>query len=281
MAADKRLGSPIELPLRRATAPPEAPLPPIPSQTDTRNCNFIKYGSPYDQLGRVFIGFSRSWNGVDAIEFQEGSAVGFVNHCAFESKDLPLEHIVRVSHPNILDFKEIFLCKGNIYFLYWSWGVTLKEIRQLFPVFQLSEVEVAIVCRSVLRALTYLHKDLDICFGELSSTNVLITKEGEVKIAGMGQSLLKRPKSNSTGKARDVQAVCSIARKLLRLDDVAKVRGTIGLLAEDFSGAPPTATADDLLKHPFLQVDVVPWCLAPVHMLYTVARDRKQELGGS
>ena len=49
-------------------------------------------------------------------------------------------------------------------------------------------------------------------------------------------------------KAKDVQAVRNTARRLLRFEELTRVRGTIGLLAEDFAGALPTATADDLLQ---------------------------------
>ena len=34
-----------------------------------------------------------------------------------------------------------------------------------------------------LEGLRYLHKDLDICYGGLTGKNVLITKEGDVKIS--------------------------------------------------------------------------------------------------
>lgn len=66
--------------------------------------------------------------------------------------------------------------------------------------------------------------------------------------AGFGESLLKKPKSSIHSKAKDIQAVCNAARRLLRLGQPTRVRGTIGLLAEDFAGAPPTTTADDLLQ---------------------------------
>lgn len=67
--------------------------------------------------------------------------------------------------------------------------------------------------------------------------------------AGIGESLLKKPKSSMHSKAKDIQAVCNMARRLLRLEQPTRVHGTIGLLAEDFAGAQPTTTtADDLLQ---------------------------------
>ena len=94
--------------------------------------------------------------------------------------------------------------------------------------------------------------------------NVLITKGGNVKIsetgssmmqgladifaAGVCETLLKKPKNGVFSKAKDVQAVRHTAWRLLRLEESTRVRGTVGLLAEDFAGALPTATADDLLQ---------------------------------
>ena len=46
----------------------------------------------------------------------------------------------------------------------------------------------------------------------------------------------------------DIQAVRNIAWRLLRFEELTRVRGTIGLLAEDFAGALPTVTADELLQ---------------------------------
>ncbi|KAF5855996.1 hypothetical protein ETB97_008115, partial [Aspergillus alliaceus] len=63
---------------------------------------------------------------------------------------------------------------------------------------------------------------------------------------GIGNSILRKP--NPLGKSRDIQAVCHIARKLLRVEEAVDVRGITGLLAEDFAGAPPTATAKALLQ---------------------------------
>lgn len=66
--------------------------------------------------------------------------------------------------------------------------------------------------------------------------------------AGINETLLKKPRCNAVNKAKDIQAVRNIAWRLLRFEESTRVRGMIGLLAKDFTGAPPTATADDLLQ---------------------------------
>lgn len=50
------------------------------------------------------------------------------------------------------------------------------------------------------------------------------------------------------GKSHDIEAVCNIALTLLGLSGSVGVRGTMDLLAEDFTGAPSTATVEDLLQ---------------------------------
>lgn len=67
------------------------------------------------------------------------------------------------------------------------------------------------------------------------------------------------PKRSVLSKAEDVQAICNIARRLLGLEEPTKVRGTIGLLAEDFAGAPSTATAGDLFQVKDIE-QINKWC---------------------
>lgn len=63
---------------------------------------------------------------------------------------------------------------------------------------------------------------------------------------GIGRTLFQKP--GLLGKNRDVQDVCSIARLLLEREDSPSTCGPVRLLAEDFIGAPPTATAEALLE---------------------------------
>ncbi|OJJ83543.1 uncharacterized protein ASPGLDRAFT_58636 [Aspergillus glaucus CBS 516.65] len=277
MAPAQKLDPPFDLPVRKSSIIPGTIFPSTPVHKDTGKCEFIKHGSPYDQRDRLFVGLSRSWRGIDAIEFKDGSLVGYISHCNTEGKDIPVYHLSQVSHPSLLIAREIFVARGNVYFCYGHWGITLNEIEQLWPVYQLSEVEVALVCKATLEGLRYLHEDLDICYGGLTGENVLITEGGDVRITSIGESLLKKPKSNIHSKAKDIQAVCNAAWRLLRLERLVRVRGTIGLLADDLAGAPPTATADDLLQHPFLQTSAVSWCLRPVYTLCTIAQGSKQD----
>ncbi|RMJ22821.1 hypothetical protein PHISP_06310 [Aspergillus sp. HF37] len=244
---------------------------PAPPKKHTRQ-GFVKAGSPYNQLGRFFIGLDPAWSGISAIEFAEGAPVSFVSHCVI-GENTGLERVTQPSHRNVLNLKEAFVINNNMFFLYAQWGLTLKEIQKLSPVFQLGEVEVATVCKGILRGLKYIHNTLGISHGNVACSSILITDEGEVKITGIGESMTRERRPQ--GKAEDIRSVCKMVHTLLRLSDATGVRGTMGILAEDFVGVPSTATAEDLLQHPFLQVSAAPWCLRPINILCAIARERK------
>lgn len=94
----------------------------------------MKVGSLYNQLGRFFIGLNPSWSGISAIEFAEGAPVSFVSQCMIEG-NVGVERVTQPSHKNVLSLKEAFVNNNNIFFLYAQWGLSLKEIQELSPVF--------------------------------------------------------------------------------------------------------------------------------------------------
>ena len=53
---------------------------------------------------------------------------------------------------------------------------------------------------------------------------------------------------NPQGKEQDIKSVCDMADMLLGLGDMVGVRGTTGLLAQDFAAAPSTMTVDEMLQ---------------------------------
>ncbi|KAF4182504.1 hypothetical protein CNMCM8694_006752 [Aspergillus lentulus] len=240
MAVTPKLGSPIELPVRGG--PRHMTLP---QSLDVRS-DFVKSGSPYDQLNRFFVGLSPTWGPVSAIEFSEGSHLAYVYQERIEERDLQAEDFKETSHPNLVNLKEVFIAKQNVFFLYDTWGISLEEIQLSSSKFCLGEVEIATISKGILQALKYVHEVLGICHGNVTLSTVLINQEGVVKLADVGSSLIREPRRQQ--KSKDLQAVCSIARSLLRLDETSAIRGTMGLLAEDFTGCSGRATAADLLK---------------------------------
>ncbi|GFG19515.1 hypothetical protein IFM5058_10171 [Aspergillus udagawae] len=208
--------------------------------------DFVKSGSPYDQLNRFFVGLSLTWGPISAIKFSKGSHLAYVYQEWIEERDLQAEDFQETSHLNLVNLKEVFIAKQNVFFLYNSWGISLEEIQQSSLKFCLGEVEIATISKGILQALKYVHKVLGICHGNVTLSTVLINQEGVVKLADVGSSLIREPRRQQ--KSKDLQAVCSIAHSLLRLDETSAIHGTMGLLAEDFTGSSGRATAADLLK---------------------------------
>ncbi|KAE8371413.1 kinase-like protein [Aspergillus bertholletiae] len=268
MVKFRRLASPINLPIHGPKTP--LPLPsisPLLSVSEDKP-DIIRLGSPYDRLDRFFIGLKPTWGGIDAIEFTEGVDVAYVQQRQIQ--DIQPLKFTETSHTNLVNLKEVFVAKKMVYFLYDSWGISLEQIQELSPKLQLGEVEVATICQGILEALQYVHTVLGISHGHVSLPNILITRDGTVKLANIGESMIQG--SGQDRKENDIQAVCAIARLLLGLDTTSGLRGTIGFLAEDFTGAPKTITATGLLKHAFLQIGAGPWCLRPLNILCTLAR---------
>lgn len=150
MASGKKLDSPIELPDRRRTVLPVLSCFPMPPARDCKYPGFVKEGSPYDRIGRFFVGFKGTWNGISAIEFKEGRPVAFISQCSIVGKDAQLKCLTKALHPNILSLREVFFSKDTIFFIYEQWGITMSQIQGLSPEFQLGEVEVATICKGVL-----------------------------------------------------------------------------------------------------------------------------------
>ncbi|ODM15236.1 hypothetical protein SI65_09177 [Aspergillus cristatus] len=234
----------------------------------SRSESIVKGGTPYAQTGRSYVGLKSPGGGICALEMQNGVPVSFISHCAVTEEHNGLKHLRQVTHTNLLGLKEVFLQDGIAFFLYDAWGITLEELQRLSHVFRLGEVEVATICKGILQGLEYMHNALGICHGDLSCSTVLINDEGNVKIAGIGESMVR--KSSPQGKFQDVGAVCDIARTLLDFDNITGVRGTLGLLAVDFIAAPLDVTVEYLLQHSFLRI-AVPHCVRPVNILCTIA----------
>ena len=151
MTPTQKLDSPIDLPVSRSTILPRTIFTSAPMPEDTRKHRFIKYGSPYDQLNQLFVALGQTWRSIDAIKFKNGLPVGYISHCNFEGKGIPVMPQIpnHISHPSLLIAREIFVFKDKVHLCYEHWGITLDEIEQLWPVFQLSKVEVALICKIV------------------------------------------------------------------------------------------------------------------------------------
>jgi hypothetical protein len=148
MEATRTLGSPIELSLPYRKARCENITVGRAKKFQAHKHQFITHGHPFRCLHRFFIGLEPAWSGLNAIEFTEGSAVGYVKKLSVVG-DILEDRLSETCHPNIVNLREVFITTGSVFLVYEPWGMTLDEILSLSTVLQLGEVEVATICHGV------------------------------------------------------------------------------------------------------------------------------------
>jgi hypothetical protein len=89
-----------------------------------------------------------------------------------------LRALKSASHINILALTAAYFHEESIYLVYNYLPVTLKEVAQGY----LTTSQIATVCNAIVNGLDYLHQELGIIHGDLHMTNVVISREGHVKI---------------------------------------------------------------------------------------------------
>lgn len=122
-----------------------------------------------NQAGPAFVVHSKT-----AI-FQEGIVK------AVKAPRSELSKIMTKHHKNFVHLREVFYHESEIFFLYELLDVCLSDIFAL-PIGRLQLFETAAFSKEILLGLQYLHDDLKIAHGNLSSKNILLSVGGAVKI---------------------------------------------------------------------------------------------------
>ena len=155
MNPSKVLASPIELPHQSSSSSSLAGT----RDTAKRGLGFVQYGHPYEMFGRFFVGIEPQWSGINAVDFTEDLPITYIKKHNMTEASARVDQLMATSHQNLVNLREAFVTGDTVYFVYERWGISLKEICQLWPVFQLGEVEVATLCNEVRAAVI----DLGIC----------------------------------------------------------------------------------------------------------------------
>lgn len=146
MDLPKVLASPIELPHQ---SNPSRSLAGKTKDAAQKGSDFVQYGHPYETFGRFFVGLEPQWSGINAVDFTENLPVTYIKKFNTTEASARVHRLMATSHKNLVNLREAFVAGDAIYFVYERWGISLKEICQLWPVFQLGEVEVATLCNEV------------------------------------------------------------------------------------------------------------------------------------
>ncbi|KAJ3319666.1 Protein kinase [Boothiomyces sp. JEL0866] len=91
----------------------------------------------------------------------------------------------KLSHPNIINFKDAFLVKSDLCVIMELMdGGTLTEIMEQV---HLTEPHIATICKESTKGLKYLH-DSEIIHRDIKSDNILLGTDGSVKVTDFGYS---------------------------------------------------------------------------------------------
>ncbi|KAI9036317.1 uncharacterized protein KD926_002081 [Aspergillus affinis] len=130
----------------------------------------------------------------------------FVRQSKFQDSNLvDFKHVI---HRNIVYMGRLYIEDVYITMVYETTVASMKDILSFRPHWGLAET--AAVCFGVLTALKYIHSSLGICHGDLKVENIRFDLSGTVKLANIGNSLLRGSKQYSD----DLRSLALLVRRL-------------------------------------------------------------------
>jgi Protein kinase domain len=143
------------------------------------NTSFCTSGSPWDQYFPIL---SDEQAGPVTVAHENCPAfpVYAVKERTLNASDQS-SRLLKIVHPQLVHLRAAYTKQSLMYLVYESMDVSLDDIQRC-PYGPLKEFEIATICREVISGLHYIHSELHISHGKLSSENVLLTRDGHVKI---------------------------------------------------------------------------------------------------
>lgn len=107
-------------------------------------------------------------------------------------------------HENIVGLVEAFYDSEatHLVYNYYGFAVNLSQVG-LTPAVQLSEIDLASICRSILRGLEYIHEQLLIAHGRVDCDNIILCSDGGIKIGKCHTVFIHRHKTNGLANIGD------------------------------------------------------------------------------
>ncbi|CAI7597082.1 unnamed protein product [Penicillium manginii] len=164
-----------------------------------------------------------------------------------------------VIHKNLVSLVDAFSSQQRTFLVY-SYEHLAVSLGCAAGAVQFSEADIATICKELLEGLVYLHEALGFAHGSLDCSNIILTSEGEIKIANIGDSIMsaKRPGTPQ----HDVEAIGLIVSALTdtkcMIDGMKSVSSfaseQLSSNARSFVQQSEDHPARELLKHEFLQL---------------------------
>ncbi|KAG7240250.1 hypothetical protein INR49_027061 [Caranx melampygus] len=133
---------------------------------------------------------------------------------------------------------------------------------------RMNEEQIATVCLSVLRALSYLHTQ-GVIHRDIKSDSILLTSDGRIKLSDFGfcaQVSKEVPKRKSLVGTPYWMAPEVISRLPYGTEVSSVLRSFLDLML--VREPSQRATAQELLQHPFLKLSGPPSCIVPLMRHY-------------
>ena len=109
----------------------------------------LTFQHPNNIPGRAFMWCPPGIFTFDGMEISEKSPIGFVKTIPVKGSPFRGNKLRYVSHKNFLSFKEVFVTKSKVFFIYTESGITLHDLQHNLKGLQFSELEVATICKEV------------------------------------------------------------------------------------------------------------------------------------
>jgi hypothetical protein len=176
----------------------EAQLPTLDELVKKENplkqfCSITKIGE--GTFGEVFVGTDR--RSLDKVAIKKMD----LNDNYEEDLITEIQMMQSSKHDNIVRYIDSYKWGDDLWVVMeYMGGGSLTEILEQFKHIRLTEEQIALICFECLKALEYIHSNHRI-HRDIKSDNVLLTNEGEIKLADFGytvQLTQKKDKRNTT-----------------------------------------------------------------------------------
>jgi hypothetical protein len=156
-------------------------------------CSITKIGE--GTFGEVFVGTDR--RSLDKVAIKKMD----LNDNYEEDLITEIQMMQSSKHDNIVRYIDSYKWGDDLWVVMeYMTGGSLTEILEQFKHIRLTEEQIALICFECLKALEYIHSNHRI-HRDIKSDNVLLTNEGEIKLADFGytvQLTQKKDKRNTT-----------------------------------------------------------------------------------
>ncbi|MCJ1473169.1 hypothetical protein MMC13_001820 [Lambiella insularis] len=184
------------------------------------------------------------------------------------NKKLP-EDLLQTTSTYIVQLMNYHMHEGIAYMVYEYMDVSLRHIQSI-PKNGFTSYEIGAVCRELLSGVDFIHKTLKMTHGDIHCGNILVDRDGNVKIANIGTAYLEE---NVENKCTDIRGIGKVMIELMEPDSFVQDPTSLDLRRPEvwsenqgivsFLGKLENSSLAKLQDDPFLPPRPTSFCLIP------------------